>query len=479
MHALPPPAESGSGSEDPVPGLLAAENIEVAKRVSAPLLQTAVAAKAAKDPRLASAFRVWWNRANDATEPSRVEALALIWRLTSLSAMSLHRRQLSALISGGIAPGLRPLSDLDDPKDRRAAAEALAAASAEPWLAEYAADAMVADPDPKSDARDALASVLLRQSGSVAKAFGLLAQAFSEVRIQQQDPAAGRARRTAWVLRSLRTPLYQEELLEGGAEFGDDFSRFVSLALGSAQTSDRAALVEAVREIFLTLNTIVRLHGLTIATDARTYAAVDILRRRFQATDWPEDVADPVAKLAHRVAEALFVLARQGIADAGLRRAYLTMLGTVVATARLKRLVVEAEGLESDIAYWLETGTARERMESAGAIEETATALVDLELARALRELSMLDAQGEAAGDPSSRYRQIGRELREAARKRGLATRGVPGDVIDFSPLEHEADAGVIGHRKVRLLTPLVERIAGGRSVAILVKAQVEALGEG
>jgi hypothetical protein len=471
-------AHDAASQDDPVLGLLTAPDVESAKRASAPLLQTPAAAKAAKDPRLGTAFELWWTKANDPAAPERLAALAMTWRLSSLSAMNVHRRRLNELAAMGIAPNLAPLSTLPDPKDRRAVAEALSAAPVESWTAQYAAAAIVSDPDPKSDARDAMCTVLLRQCLDIGQAFALLSQAFKELKMQQQDPVAGRARRATWLLRSLRTPLYEEELVQAKEDFGERFASFVSTSLGSGPTSDRSALIESVREIIVTLNTIVRLHGLRVATHSETYSAIQTLRRRFEATDWPEDIAEPVEKLSHRVAEALLVMARQGIADAGLRRVYVTLLGTVSAASRLKRLVSANEGLDSDIAYWLETGQARERMESASAIEETATALVDLELARALREAAMADYATDSGGDAASNYRQMGREIREAARKRGIALRGRPGEIVDFSPLEHNADASVVGHRRVVVVSPLVERLASGRSVAILVKAQVKAPGE-
>lgn len=473
------PSEQTQSTNEPVLGLLAATDVESAKSASAPLLQTPVAAKLAKHPKLSQAFALWWNRANDPGEPERLAALALLWRLTSLSAMNTHRRKLNSMIENGLVPGLPALSKLIDPKDRKAVAEALLAAPIDSWIGNYAAAAIVSDPDPKSDSRDGMCAVLLRQTGNLGEAFGQLSEAFADVKIQQHDPAAGRARRTAWILRSLRAPLYEDEVVEAFEDFGGYFAHFVSTALGSAHTMDRDALVDGVREIVLTLNTIVRLHGLRLATHAKTYAVVESIRRKFQTTDWPEKIVAPVEKLSHRVVEALLVLARQGIADAGLRRVYVALLGNVVATRRLQRLVSSNEGLDAEISYWLETGQTRDRMDSAAAIEETATALVDLDLSRALREAFMADNPADSGGDPAAALRRMARGVREAARKRGIVLRGSPGDVVDFSPLEHEADSSVLGHRKVTLVTPLVERVASGRSIAILIKAQVRADGEG
>lgn len=474
--SIQPPELSGTAADDvPVREFLAATGVEEARRASAPLLQTSFAARHAKDPRLEEAFEYWWRRVADPGQSDRIEILALLWRLTSLSAMSTHRRRLSACISVGINPTFPPLSTLSDPKDRRAAAEALLLAPPAADLANYAAEAIVSDPDPKSDARDAMCTVLLHQTGNVGTAFALLGKHSASSNFQQQDPAAGRARRIAWILRSLRAPLYEDEMAEASEDFGRDFDQFITRGLGSSQTANRAAFIDGAREIILTLNTIVRLHGLRIATHAETYNAVGTLRRRFETTDWPKELQEPVARLSARVEEALLVLARQGVTDAGLRRIYVALLGQVIAGTRLRSLIRAHEGLDQEVAFWLETGRSRERLETASAIEETATAMVDIELARALREAFLADQALRLGENPDRPLGRMARELREAARKRGIVLRGEPGEMVDFSPLEHESDAAVMGHRRVTLVTPIVERVAAGRSIAILVKAEVKA----
>lgn len=477
MSTNPQDQQSSESPQVLIRDFLMASNVEEARRLSAPMLQTSVAARLAKDPALGTAFKSWWDKVCDGAWLERLDALALLWRLTSLSAMSQHRRELVSRINENLAAPFPPLSTLADPKDRRGAAEALLAASKEPWIAEYAAEAIVNDSDPKSDARDVMAAVILKQTGNVGDAFGLLTERFEKVVFQQQDPAAGRARRVAWILRSFRQPLYEDETVGADEDFGGFFAQFVTKALGSASPLDGSAAVDSAREIMLTLGAIVRLHGLRLATHADSYAVVDILRRRFVSTEWPVEMQEPVSRLSSRVAEALLVLARQGIADSGLRRVYVTLLGHVTAGMKLREMVADNDGLDPEIAYWMETGQARERLESSAAIEETATSLVDLELARAIREAFMADQAVANGRSPNESLHRMARELREAARKRGIVLRGQPGDLVDFSPHEHDIDSALVGRRRVVLVTPIVERIAGGRSIAVLLKGQVAAEG--
>lgn len=475
IQAEPATADAGG---DAVADLLQAPSIDIARRASAPLLQTTAAAKAAKDRRFETALDRWWTVAADFQDGQRLDALALLWRLTSLSAMSQQRRRLENFIGKGFDGPLPNLSSLSDPKDRKAVGDALLRAPRTDWVASYAARAVVEDPDPRSDARDAMCAVLLEQAKDISDAFRHLGDAIRDQRFDQQDAAAARARRLAWILRSLRTPLYENETALAERDFGPTFAAFVATALGSARTNDRSAIVDAARETATALGSIVRLHGLTLAAEAETYEVVDVLRRRFAPSDWPEDMAEAVRKLSWRIQEALAVLAKQGIADRGLRNTLILLLGQVVATATLKRLAERTEGIHPDIAFWLQTGSSRERIESAGAIEETATAMVDRELGEALQQAVLADQAHAHSLDATEPFRRMQQQLIAAARKRGLALRGHPGEQVDFLPNEHEADPSILGHRKVEIIVPLVEKTIGGRGAGVIIKARVKAIGE-
>lgn len=458
---------------DQVRAFLSASTFHAAFEAAQPLLQTSKAAIAAKVPEFGQALARWTARANDATETDRLPVLALVWRLTSLSSMAAHRKELERQFSVAIDPIATPLTSLVDPKDRRAVAEALALAPPSGWLAEYAAVSIAADGDPKSEARDVLCAVLLRQTEDVGRSFALLAAAMRELSVQQVDAAAGRARRTAWILRSLRPRLYENEDAGADEEFGSHFAQFVNAGLGSSRTSDRAAITDGVREALMALSTTVRLHGLLLAAHAPTYSSLEGLKRRFGTTDWPEELRGPVHTLARQILEALMVLARQNIADSGLRRAYLLLLGDVVGGMKLRQAASSASDINPELAYWLEKGVPPETIENADAIGETAIAQVDADLARALREVTLLES-GASSEDSLRRLRS---SVREAARKRGLTLRGAPGDLVEFSPSEHETNGSVLGHRRVRLLTSIVEKVAGGRAPSVVLKADVAIAG--
>lgn len=432
-----------------------------------PLLQTSVAARAAKSRSFEVAFEGWCNRLEEESE-NTLELTAALWRLSSLSSMARHRQRLQRALRGSYPVLKTPVSSMSDPKDRKAVAEALMLVD-QPWVAKYCAEAITHDPDPKSDARDAFCRVLLTRTGEVGSSFETLAEAMGAVTIEQTDVATGRARRITWVLRSMRPALYEDEEAIAETSTGDAYASFVLAGLKSVP-ADRVAALDAAREILLCLNGVVRLHGVSLAAFPNTYLVLGSLRRRLGWHDWPEELAKACGNIGVRIEEALLSLARQGIADGELRKAYVGLFGEATATRRLARALSRSAPMDEDMAYWLENGRSRIRLETSSALEESALSAVDTDLAKALIELKELRRH-----DPEGAIlKRLGRSIEDAARKRGLVLRGEPGERLQYSPAEHLLDRADVGAREVRLLRPVVDKMVGGRRLGVVLKANVE-----
>ena len=67
-------------------------------------------------------------------------------------------------------------------------------------------------------------------------------------------------------------------------------------------------------------------------------------------------------------------------------------------------------------------------------------------------------------------------KLSLAVKWRSLRLRGAVGDEVEYSPVEHQLDAGVRS-RHVRLLTPVVERISEDGVPRVVLRAAVEPAG--
>ncbi len=447
-----------------------ATTLDELREATLPLLQTSGAARASKSSRFEQAFASWCER----LEAEREDALpmtAALWRLTSLGSMSRHRQRLRRSLVKPRSPFAAPLITLSDPKDRRAVAESLMVVEAE-WVIAYCAEAITRDPDPKSDARDALCRVLLRRTGDVAAAFEALAATIGSVRIEQTDVATGRARRVAWILRSMRPALYEDEEAVAETGTGEAYMSFVFGGLKSSP-NDRSAALDAVREVLLCLNGIVRLHGVSVGALPSTYAVLSSIRRRIGWHDWPEELAEPCGVVGVRIEEALMARARQGVADGELRKAYVSLFGEVVAPRRLAKALGRTTGIDEDVAFWLENGRPRIQMESSSALEEAALSAIDADLAMALIQLDELRRSSRI--DPADAViRRLVRSLDDAARRRGLVLRGMVGDRVEYSPGEHLLDRADMGARDVVLLRPVVDRVVDGRPMGVVLKAEVE-----
>lgn len=449
-----------------------ASSVEAARTASLPLLQTSFAAKAAKSPAFANLFRVWCERLDAERLDDRAVLLALLWRLTALSSMSSHRRFLEKKIAAGLSALDRPLISLQDAKDRRAVGEALGFVK-EAWAIDYLAAAIVNDVDPKSDARDVCCYSLMQKCSDLRVFFQSLLEALNGLVVEQADPAVGRARRLTWILRSIRPLVLSNEEIGANIDFGKVYSSFLAHGFGNTRTMDRKTTIEAVNEALGCLNSIVRLHGITLAGQASTYTAIEILKLRFSGTDWPSELAEPIRLLSMRVIEALLALARQGIADLPLRNVYVLLLGEVTASLKLRHLANSISDLSPEISFWLQKGRSRQGIESADAIAETSVSAIDLDLALALREV----VRGQRLV-PETRFehhlRRLAGHLQEAARKRGLVIKGSIGEEVDLVPAEHEVTSIVMGARRVIIISPAVERVIRGKSAGIVLKAEVD-----
>ncbi len=462
----------------------------VARSALAPLLTTAGAAPAARDERFPRGVAKFIERLKS-DAPGRVQDLSILWRLTSVSAMREHRRRVAEAVRSDIPLFAELPTDMPDPDDRRHFGDALSAVGGA-WLPDYIARAIVNERDGEK-ARESLSRALVANIPNLSAQFDLIGRALTDVRFDQQDPAVGRARRLAATLDALGTAVWTADVdVEPGESFGAATAKLVSQILARRPAGDRTVSIIAARAVLQFVILAVRLHG-TLAADARTYAFLDPLRRSLGTTTWPSQLAPDLGRAASQLLEQLVFLVRLKMPDANLRRLFLSMVGETVGKARLAKLADEALGMDPESAYWLRTGSQRRVLPTQAAIEETAVSAVDRDLGLALREtesirsaiaaianeaISAADFHSPRLGhdlkDAFDRVDRLAAHVEAAARRRSLALRGSVGEVVAFSPLEHEPVAGAIGARTVRIKSRAVERVIDGQPLGIIVKGDVE-----
>ena len=139
---------------------------------------------------------------------------------------------------------------------------------------------------------------------------------------------------------------------------------------------------------------------------------------------------------------------------------------------------------------WLAGVTARRRSASA---EESQARSIDEILAEVLVDMNRLshasslvrtDVLPEISAALPQLVRMLSRltgladsfvsKLQLAVAWRSLRTRGKVGQEVDFSPVDHELASGSPGARRVRLLSPIVERLTEDGLPRVVLKAVVE-----
>ena len=188
------------------------------------------------------------------------------------------------------------------------------------------------------------------------------------------------------------------------------------------------------------------------------------------------------------------MLVRAGIADDTLYSHLATASGAASrARIRAKQILERAPGLPEELARWL-SGAAVKRKSTLAAENQILNfdeAIADLMIdacrldelqyrveREALPEISvMVPASGELVESLIRLLRSTNNALAALTKVRGLAIVGRTGDVVDYTPFEHEMAGGMNpGIRKVRIFKPGVDAPSDSGGRRVVRKAIVEPL---
>lgn len=471
--------------------LLSSSTVAEMKLSVGPILTTTGASKAAKDRRMAVALGRLHHIAIDGQGQERLSALALAWRLTAISAMKEHRRELVQSQSKIKRPFDAHLDVLSDPDDRNYFADSLRHVTGD-WVAPYLANAIIRENIRSTIIRRTLSEAFVEATNTLVEQVTLLGTALPSHNLDQSDAESGRARLFAAVIESLDAANWRAVTeREPGEGFGEEFADFCSRSLLRGPIADRDAAQSAAQSALSFIRTVARLHG-TMAANAQSYRFLGPLKRVFGSSDWPQEIEPALDQVARQVASQIVFLLRQGKPDSELRRVFLALQGSMQGKRKLVALAQSEEGLDPRDTRWLETGTMPERLAEREPFEEMSVASIDRDLALSLRDAVMaektleqyredfqsaiethIDSLGRSSRDLFGRMIHILRLTQSMARRRRLALRGDIGEKVDFSPAEHDPEPDAVGQRTVILKNKIVERVIDGRSVEIIIKADV------
>ena len=425
--------------------------------------------------------------ANAGSDDDRIRAIAVLGRLRQQAQKALDRpirewlsKSMNALPSvSGI---------LTDPADRFYFAKTLTILNFE-GRDSYIAEFIVNEGSAKTQARSQAVIALLQSTAALADAFDLLSQALRSRRPDTRDPSETRARILIRILEASGeafkwTDPYVSPLA------GPAFAKLLVGGLGTEPIADRSTRIELASRALEVLTAFVR-PNFSLVREPSSFDALRVIHKLFSPARWPlqtEQARAPVIKLLR---EAIVLLAQAGVTDNRLVELLTIATDAHASRAVLRTLAEETHGISNAVKHWLETGQAPSQFSSSEAVGETILEMADREIARAFREAvqlrinvdriseMLLESVGQSPMlvDATKlllrRIDELVRYSEQVASIRSMEVKFHVGDIVEFSPEEHEPERSLLGSRLVRIVGPQIIRRVEGRTPRIVLKALV------
>lgn len=412
-----------------------------------------------------------------ASDPKqRLHALSALGRIWS--SLKPQRPAVEATLSRSEIAEPAALATLPEPDDRAYAALACRYVLAS-WARQYLATAAAGEDAAENVRADCLDS-LLTITGDLRDTFALLRGRLAALSFVTERPSDSMGRRVRRLLLSVHRTVPSHTTITAEAA-GRELAALLYDSFRTVGTPSHEPLKKEIAVAAAQIvHDIVRVR-FSQATDPATYEVLDVLYRWFRPHAW-EELADAVPALravADDILEAVRLLARAGVTDARMRASLVLAVGSEErARVRLKTVAETAPGITLEVRDWL-TGT--ESTPVLDAVEESGLRSLDQVIADLLVRRNDIERLATATTGEGSDDRALVRTLADSfmhmANARGLELQYVIGDVVEYSPLDHELIGGPRhGVRRVRVVQPQVRaREVTGR-FRVVRKALVEAV---
>ena len=329
-------------------------------------------------------------------------------------------------------------------------------------------------------------------AGDIAGAIAALRKALLALTFDTKKPGDSLGRRLNRVLAAL-TDAISRSHKPVGERAGRELSYLLDRGFRAAGRPESLAVrTEVVDRVATLTHTIVRAdfsHG----GNGQTYEALAAASDWFAAREWLDicSSAEAISRVRNDVQKALMLLAGAGKIDNRLRDALVTVAGSrASADAICRTMATEHPGIPDDVRDWL-AGVSR-RVQSASMVESRErsidevlaellivmkglTRAADMVQSDVLPEVSIvLPQKAQALSRLTGLAEAMASKLSLVMKWRSLRLRGTVGQEVEFSPVEHQLDTGDVRSRRVRLLSPVVERISEDGLPRVVLKAPVE-----
>ena len=425
---------------------------------------------------------------NGDSESDRVLAVATLQRAAA-SARPI-RNAVRSLMSGAVVRPLSNLHELEEVGDRLYAAQSWRVVPSA-WRPDVLATAAALEESGEAVRKECIAGVV-ELAGDVSEAMAVLRKALVAVRFETKKPGDSFGRRLTRVLGALTETLAGVDV-EVGENAGWELSELLDRGSRAAGRPESPAVrADVVEQVARLTHAVVRadfLHGARY----KTYEALSVVSEWFAPHEWKDTCAssEAISRVSRDVQRSLLLLAEKGVTDDRLRRALVTVSGSQRnADAICRTMATEHPGIPDDARDWLAGVSRRTQVASAvesreRSVDEVLAELL-LEMKRLTRAADMVqsDVLPEVSIVLPQQVRALSRltglaeamasKLSLALKWRSLRLRGTVGQEVEFSPVEHQLDADGVRSRRVRLLSPVVERISEDGVPRVVLKAAVE-----
>ena len=425
------------------------------------------------------------------TTPSdRLIAIAILERAAAVSKPL--RPIVEDLLRKAVVEPLEDLHVLKDADDRLYAAKSWRAARNGKYYLDFLAAGAVREELGEAVRKECIEGVL-ELSADVADALDRLQSVLESTRFPTRKPGDSLGRRLKRLLQVVSDTLSKSHR-PVGQHVGRSLSRFVERGVRAHGRPESATVKGGIVErTAAVVHEIVR-SGFSVAAEHRTYEALAVVQEWFTPHQWRAlcESSSWMERVRGDVREALLLLARLGLTDEDLRRALGTVCGSSAnADVVCREMAAESSDIPQEVRDWLVR--APRRIQSANAVENQ-TRSIDAVLAEVLLDMEhlshasdvvkadvLLNAPVLPPRSATALNRLVGRagaminKLELAMSWRSLRIRRQEvGEEMEFSPREHRFDVGQAHARRVRLRSPVVERVSEDGVPHVVLKAVVE-----
>jgi len=389
------------------------------------------------------------------------------------------------------------LQILDEADDRLYVAKSFEYIKPVDWLSGYLASELFLE-EKGEKTRSSVVTDLVSRSNDLNDILSLCVCSIEHFKAQSSDLSADQIiKRYTLAFKTLRQAIATADITSH-EQSGESFKQLLITATrGTSGIKDNKIQFSFAEEVIAFIHSLVQVR-FSLATDALTYSALSHLKSWLGKTDWLIFLSKSqnIAVIQSDLSEAVLILAKQGITDADLLNVLkLTYPSRDKAKSLFKKIANSSESIPSEVKTWLMSAGTNTGQNNNKQTDESnllnADQSIALLLLDALRfeqivsntehnltsSVEMFDPALESQTQTLFvRGRSVLNNVKSLAAKRGLQTRGNSGDVVEYSPLEHQLINGnSLGVRKVKIITPLVERVIRN-NVSTVLQAQVEAL---